>query len=120
MADEKRDELKACPFCGAVPKIVSGYDDTWLIRHACKPHDAHGVNVHIQANWKSEVSDAWNTREPAIGAEALEKVRELASQIATMRVQTGGGEDVDSRAENSHRKFLGEKILALLAPHGEG
>jgi len=51
-------------------------------------------------------------------AEGAEKVRELASKIATMTVKTGAGEDVDNRAENSHRKFLGEKILALLPKAG--
>ena len=67
-------ELLACPFCGKRPEIASGYDDTWLIRHACKPNDAHGTHVHIQANWKSEVADTWNTRANATHDALVERV----------------------------------------------
>lgn len=117
MADEKRTQ-RTCnrTRCQATETAYDNWWWNWSTRAWCCQKCALAIN---EVGDKCCILES-NLPTPAIGAEALEKVRELASQIATMRVQTGGGEDVDSRAENSHRKFLGEKILALLAPHGKG
>lgn len=68
MTEERKEELKPCPFCGGKAKMIP-----WHGRMASCSNEECPVEPSVWGETPAKAAAFWNRRDPAVAAEAREE-----------------------------------------------